>query len=90
VSPPPILTGRSVRLRPWRPDDVDAVLAACQDFDGLGLRRVELVVDPANTGSRRVAERAGFRAEGVLRQRSIHRGRPVDDVVYGLLATDPR
>jgi RimJ/RimL family protein N-acetyltransferase len=51
---------------------------------------MELVVDPANTGSCRVAEGAGFRAEGVLRQRSIHRGRPVDDVVYGLLAGDPR
>ena len=174
----PTLTGRTVRLRPWRPDDVDAVLAACQDpeiqrwtevpvpyrrehaaafvgeiadataaagggqfavdvldggalagamtlfpprdgvgaagywtvaahrgrgytaealrllaawaLDDLGLRRVELVVDPANVGSRRVAESAGFRAEGVLRQRSLHRGVPVDDVIYGLLATDPR
>ncbi|WP_158545868.1 GNAT family N-acetyltransferase [Blastococcus sp. TF02A-30] len=27
----PTLTGPRVRLRPWRPDDVDAVLAACQD-----------------------------------------------------------
>ncbi len=26
----------------------------------------------------------------VLRQRSLHRGEPVDDVVYGLLATDRR
>jgi RimJ/RimL family protein N-acetyltransferase len=157
-----------VRLRPWRDDDVDAVLAACQDreiqrwtevpvpyrrehaagfvgevaeqtwaagggqfavemtlfpprdgvgaggywtvaehrgrgytgealrvmtawaFDELGLRRMELVVDPANAGSRGVAESAGFRAEGVLRQRSVHRGVPVDDVIYGLLASDPR
>ena len=148
----PTLTGRTVRLRPWRPDDVDAVLAACQDaeiqrwtevpvpyrrehaeafvgeiagataaagggqfavevldggalagamtlfpprdgvgaagywtvaehrgsgytaealrllaawvFDDLGLRRLELVVDPANVGSRRVAESAGFRRRG--------------------------
>jgi RimJ/RimL family protein N-acetyltransferase len=59
-------------------------------FDMLGLRRMELVVDPANTGSRRVAERAGFTVEGVLRQRSVHRGVPVDDVIYGLLAGDPR
>ena len=176
--PQPTLTGRTVRLRPWRPDDVDAVCAACQDaaiqrwtevpvpyrrehaesfvaenaastwaaggaafavepvdggalvgamtlfppregvgvggywtvaehrgrgrtaealrllcawaFDGLGLRRMELVVDPANTGSRRVAESAGFRVEGTLRQRSIHRGVPVDDVIYGRLASDPQ
>lgn len=174
----PTLTGPRVRLRPWRGDDVDAVLAACQDaeirrwtevpvpyrrehavgfvgvgaertwaaggaqfavetldgtgpvgamtlfpprdgvgaggywtvaghrghgltaealrvladwaFEALRLRRLELVVDPANAGSRRVAERAGFRAEGVLRQRSLHRGVPVDDVIYGLLASEPR
>jgi RimJ/RimL family protein N-acetyltransferase len=173
----PVLTGRAVRLRPWRADDVDAVLSACQDaeiqrwtevpvpyrrehaeafvgevaermwaagggqfavetldggaltgamtlfpprdgvgtggywtvpahrglgytaealcllcdwaFGGLGLRRVEVVVDPANAGSRGVAGSAGFRAEGVLRQRSLHRGVPVDDVIYGRLASDP-
>ena len=59
-------------------------------FDGVGLRRMELVVDVRNVGSRRVAERAGYLAEGVLRQRSIHRYEPVDDVVYGRLASDPR
>ena len=174
--PQPTLTGTRVRLRPWRPDDVDAVLAACQDteiqrwtqvpvpyarehaeefvgsiapgtwagggglfaverrdggplvgsiglfepsegyaeagywtapggrrqgftaealgllcawaFDEVGLRRVELVVDPDNAGSRGVAERAGFRAEGVVRQRFLHRGQPSDVVLYALLATD--
>ena len=29
--PQPTLRGPRVRLRPWRPDDVDAVVAACQD-----------------------------------------------------------
>jgi RimJ/RimL family protein N-acetyltransferase len=174
----PTLTGHRVRLRPWRPEDADAVFAACQDaaiqrwtevpvpyrredavafvggvaaevwaaggalfavestddvalvgamtlfppragvgvagywtvaahrgrgltgealrvlsawaLDDLGLRRMELVADQANAGSCRVAEAAGYRAEGVLRQRSVHRGRPVDDVMYALLATDPR
>lgn len=33
--------------------------------------------------ARGVPERAGFRAEGVLRQRSLHRGVPVDGVIYG-------
>ena len=55
-----------------------------------GLHRVELHVDPANTGSRRVAERAGFTAEGVVRQRFRHRGQPADVVLYSRLATDPR
>ena len=59
-------------------------------LDDRGLRRVELRVDPRNTASRRLGERAGFRVEGTLRQRSLHRGDPVDDVVLGLLAADPR
>ena len=59
-------------------------------FDEVGLRRVELVVDPDNAGSRGVAERAGFRAEGVVRQRFLHRGQPSDVVLYALLRADAR
>lgn len=59
-------------------------------FDEVGLRRVELVVDPDNAGSRGVAESAGFRAEGIVRQRFLHRGQPSDVVLYALLATDER
>lgn len=59
-------------------------------FDDVGVHRVELLVDPANTGSRRVAESAGFLAEGTIRQRFLHRGRPSDTVLYGRLAGDPR
>lgn len=55
-----------------------------------GLHRIELVVDPANQGSRRVAERAGFLAEGVIRQRFQHRGRPTDVVLYSRLHSDGR
>jgi RimJ/RimL family protein N-acetyltransferase len=72
------LTGEALRvLRDWA-------------FDALGARRLELIADPANTGSCRVAESAGLRAEGVLRQRYLHRGVPGDVVLYALLATDPR
>ncbi len=35
-------------------------------LESLGAKRVELVTDEQNTGSRRVAERCGFRLEGVL------------------------
>jgi RimJ/RimL family protein N-acetyltransferase len=69
---------------------VEALLVLCAwAFDEVGLRRVELHVDPDNTGSRGVAERAGFRAEGLLRQRFLHRGQPSDMLLYSLLATDP-
>ena len=58
-------------------------------FAERGLHRLELVVDPGNSGSRRVAERAGFQAEGLVRQRFLHRGVPTDSVLYSRLATDP-
>jgi RimJ/RimL family protein N-acetyltransferase len=54
----------------------------------VGLRRVELHIDPDNAGSRRVAESAGFRVEGLLRQRFLHRGQPTDMLLYSLLAMD--
>lgn len=36
-------------------------------LDGLGAKRVELVTDEQNLGSRAVAERCGFHLEGILR-----------------------
>ncbi len=41
-------------------------------FDRLEARRVELRMDDANTASWRVAERAGFMLEGVLRDDSLN------------------
>jgi RimJ/RimL family protein N-acetyltransferase len=58
-------------------------------LDAAGVHRVELLVDPANTGSRRVAESAGFVAEGTIRQRFLYRGQPSDVVLYARLAGDP-
>ena len=59
-------------------------------FDDVGVHRVELHVDPGNAGSRRVAERAGYSPEGLIRQRFLHRGQPSDVVLYALLPSDPR
>ena len=54
-----------------------------------GAARVELVVEPANVGSVRVAEAAGFTLEGLLRQRFVLRGRRADVAMYSMLASDP-
>ncbi len=57
-------------------------------FHELGIQRVELTTDPENVASQRVAGRAGFTREGLLR-RSIptSRGRR-DSVMFSLLPED--
>ncbi|HWH00597.1 MAG TPA: GNAT family protein, partial [Pilimelia sp.] len=55
-----------------------------------GFQRVELRVVPGNTASRRVAEKAGFSYEGLLRNAGhVHSGR-VDLEVWSLVAADLR
>lgn len=51
--------------------------------------RVELVVEPHNRGSVRVAEAAGFTREGLLRQRFVLRGHRTDVAMYSMLISDP-
>jgi len=59
-------------------------------FEHLGMGRVELAVDPDNAPSRRVAEKAGFVQEGVLRSHLLHPdGRRRDSVLYSRLPSDP-
>lgn len=71
---------------------------AAEAVDGLaielmmrhGFARVELRVAPGNTGSRRVAEKAGFHYEGLLRNAGyVHNGR-VDLEVWSLVTADLR
>jgi len=54
----------------------------------LGLPRVQLVTDPGNKASQRVAERAGFRREGLLRSyiQMAHERR--DCVMFSLLGDE--
>ena len=54
----------------------------------LGLERVELLANPENEGSQRLAERAGFTREGVLRRYRRRHGVREDLVMYSLLADD--
>jgi RimJ/RimL family protein N-acetyltransferase len=55
---------------------------------GWGAQRIELHINADNVGSRTVAERNGYRLEGILRQTYLKPGQRVDTAVYGLLATD--
>ncbi|HSG78081.1 MAG TPA: GNAT family N-acetyltransferase [Acidimicrobiia bacterium] len=54
-------------------------------FAEVGLRRVEIAAGVDNTASRRVAEKAGARFEGVARNRLLLRGESFDAAVYGLV-----
>jgi RimJ/RimL family protein N-acetyltransferase len=54
----------------------------------LGLERLELRIDPANIGSTKVAERAGYRLEGVLRNTWVKDGVRSDVGVWSRLRGD--
>lgn len=57
-------------------------------FGTLGLRRVEITCPAHNPRSRALPERLGFTLEGTRREALWLRGRPVDEVIYGLLAPE--
>jgi [ribosomal protein S5]-alanine N-acetyltransferase len=57
-------------------------------LDDLELGRLQLLAEPWNEASQRVAERAGFSREGVLRSYAEIDGRRVDYVVFSLLPGD--
>ncbi len=65
---------------------VGALLTAA--FDTMRLRRIEAHVDPLNAPSDRLLRKLGFVHEGLLRQRSVMKGKVVDSNVYGLLRVD--
>jgi RimJ/RimL family protein N-acetyltransferase len=57
-------------------------------FRELGLKRLQLSIRPDNAASRRVAEKAGYRFEGVLRSTKVIRGSRIDAALYSLLPSD--
>src|SRR6266508_643428 len=52
------------------------------------LARVEALVEPGNTASRRVLEKTGFRREGHLRSYLVFDRRRADALMYSLLPSD--
>jgi RimJ/RimL family protein N-acetyltransferase len=65
-------------------------LASRWALEEVGLERIQLRADVRNEPSLRVAERAGFHREGVLRsaRHNPRQGRRMDWVVYSLIRAD--
>jgi RimJ/RimL family protein N-acetyltransferase len=63
-------------------------MAARFAFEQLGLKRIEIVAAVDNLASQRVAEKAGARREGVLRNRLLIRGESLDAVLFSLVPAD--
>jgi ribosomal-protein-alanine N-acetyltransferase len=65
---------------------VSAMLDHC--FGELELHRVQAFIQPDNSASRALAEKLGFRCEGVLRDNLRVGGAWRDEMLYALLRTD--
>jgi RimJ/RimL family protein N-acetyltransferase len=77
----PHVQGRGLMTRALR-------LATRWAFEEAGLPRLQALIRPSNDRSIAVAERAGFRREGLLRRALDDRGTARDVLVYGLLPGD--
>lgn len=63
-----------------------ALLGHC--FTALNTHRVEAHIEPDNIASQRLAERLGFRQEGLMRDWLFVAGQPRDILLYALLRPD--
>ncbi|CAM3291202.1 GNAT family N-acetyltransferase [Kibdelosporangium persicum] len=54
------------------------------------LHRISAECDARNVASARLLRKVGFRQEGLLRRNTWTKGEWTDDMVFGLLETDPR
>lgn len=64
------------------------LLAAQFGFEDLRLNRIEILTAIENAASRRVAQKAGAKKEGILRNRILLDNRPLDAVMYSLIVAD--
>jgi ribosomal-protein-serine acetyltransferase len=65
-------------------------IMAAYAFGKLGLTRLEIVAAEHNQRSRRVAEKAGARFEGILHNRLVIRGVATPAAMYALLPDQPQ
>ena len=57
-------------------------------FEEYKFERIEVRTDTRNVASRRVAEKAGFTLEGILRRNYINGGEITDDAIYAMIRSD--
>jgi RimJ/RimL family protein N-acetyltransferase len=57
-------------------------------FETLGMHRIWAIVEPQNTASARVLEKAGMQREGRLRDHRYAKGRWRDSLLYAVLAQE--
>jgi RimJ/RimL family protein N-acetyltransferase len=58
-------------------------------FAEMDLVRLEVTVHEPNIASQRVAEKAGYQREGLMRSIAVQHGRRVDLIMFARLADDP-
>ncbi len=57
-------------------------------FESLGFHSIEADINPANSASKRVLDRAGFKLEGQLKESFYFDGKFYDSHIYSILAAD--
>ena len=84
--------GWELGYRIYRPEDrgqgytTEAVrLCTAYLFEQKPIGRIQIILDPRNAGSRRVAEKAGYTLEGRLRSAHFDRGEYLDLLVFSIL-----
>jgi len=84
--------GWELGYRIYRPEDrgqgttTEAVrIATAYLFEQEPIGRIQILLDPRNAGSRRVAEKAGYTLEGTLRHAHFDRGAYLDLLIFSIL-----
>jgi len=84
--------GWELGYRIYKPEDrgkgytTEAVrIATSYLFEQEPIGRIQILLDPRNAGSRRVAEKAGYTLEGTLRAAHFDRGEHLDLLLFSIL-----